>query len=125
MVYTICIGSNECREQNLLLARRRLESFFPNISFSREEETKPLYMCRSALFSNQVARFASDSNADEVFSILKGIEKEAGRTVEEKAKEIIRLDIDLLACDGNIYRMDDWERDYVRHGLQQLEGLEK
>lgn len=121
MVYTICIGSNKCRKQNLLLARRRLKSFFPNISFSREEKTEPLYMSHSALFSNQVACFASDKNVNDIFSILKGIEKEAGRTVEEKADEIIRLDIDLLACDGNIYREDDWRRDYVRRGLQQLE----
>lgn len=86
MVYTISIGSNERRKENLSLARERLKELFPGICFSTEEETKPLYFRRPSLFSNQVARFISDNNAMEVTSHLKAIEKEAGRMPEEKSK---------------------------------------
>ena len=59
-----------------------------------------------------------------IFSeILQGIEREAGRKAEEKQREIVRLDIDLLACDGQVCRPEDWARDYVRRGLSELDRL--
>lgn len=122
VVYTICIGSNEHKEANLRLARRRLEELFPDIRFSMEEETKPLYCQRKALFANQVARFVSDSGVGEIVPRLKAIEREAGRTPEEKAQDIVRLDIDLLTCDGTVYKPEDLKRDYVRRGLRDLEN---
>lgn len=120
MDYTISIGSNEQRRENLELARRRLTELFPGIRFSDEEETEPLSFHRPGLFSNQVARFVSDSSVEEITACLKGIEREAGRKPEEKAQEIVRLDIDLLACDGTVYKPQDLKRDYIRRGLKQL-----
>ena len=113
MVYTVCIGSNEEREANLALARRRLAESFPGIRFSHEEETQPLALRRTAPFSNQLARF--------VCSRLKSIEREAGRLPGEKEREIVRLDIDLLACDELIYKTEDWKRDYVQRGVKELD----
>ena len=43
MVYTICIGSNVNRKENLALARKRLSELFPNIRFSAEADTEPLF----------------------------------------------------------------------------------
>ena len=120
MVYTISIGSNEQPKENLELARKRLSELFPSICFSLEEETKPLFFRRPNLFSNQVARFMSDWQATEVSSHLKAIEREAGRTLVDKQKEIVRLDIDLLACDSIIYKSEDLKRDYIVRGLEQL-----
>ena len=113
MVYTISIGSNEQQKENLSLARKRLKELFPDIRFSTEEETKPLYFRRSSLFSNQVARFIS--------SWLKAIEREAGRMPEEKKQEIVRLDLDLLSCDDTVYKPDDLKRDYICRGLKEIE----
>lgn len=120
MDYTICIGSNEQRRENLELARRRLAEFFPGIRFSKEEETEPLFFHRPNPFSNQVARFASDNSAEEITACLKAIEWEAGRRPEEKEQEIVRLDIDLLSCDGTAYKPEDLKRDYILRGLKQL-----
>ncbi len=121
MVYTICIGSNVDRKDNLALARKRLSALFPDIRFSAEADTRPLFFRRQDLFANQVARFMSDYDADEVMLHLKSIEREAGRTPEEKSREIVRLDIDLLACDGRVYKPEDWKRDYVACGLEELD----
>lgn len=120
MVYTISIGSNEQRKDNLELARRRLSEIFPGIRFSAEEETEPLFFSRPNLFSNQVARFVSDWQVGEVTARLKSIEQEAGRTSEEKKQEIVRLDIDLLVCDSVIYKPEDLKRDYIARGLKEL-----
>lgn len=105
----------------MALARRRLTELFPGIRFSEEEETEPLFFHRPSPFSNQVARFASDNPAEEITGCLKAIEREAGRKPGEKEREIVRLDIDLLACDSMIYKPEDWKRDYVARGLQELE----
>lgn len=120
MVYTISIGSNEQRKENMALARRRLIELFPGICFSKEEETSPLLFRRPALFSNQVARFFSEQQPAEILLRLKAIEREAGRKPEEKKLEIIRLDIDLLSCNDIAYKPEDLKRDYIVHGLEQL-----
>ena len=122
MVYTISIGSNENRKDNLALACKRLSELFSGICFSKEEETKPLFFKRPSLFSNQVARFTSDCRTEDIVSRLKAIEREAGRTPEEKKQEIVRLDIDLLSCDDVIYKPEDLKRDYIMRGLQQLQA---
>lgn len=122
MIYTISIGSNEHQKDNLELARRRLSELFPGIRFSKEMETQPLFFQRPELFSNQVARFASDWQKGDVTLRLKAIEKEAGRTPEEKKQEIVRLDIDLLSCDSVIYKPEDLKRDYIIHGMEELES---
>lgn len=120
MVYTISIGSNEDRKDNLELARKCLSELFPGICFSDEEDTQPLFFCRLDPFSNQVARFTSDCRAEEVVLKLKAIEREAGRIPEEKKLEIVRLDIDLLSCDNIVYKPEDLKRDYIIRGLRQL-----
>ena len=124
MVYTISIGSNEQRRDNLALARKRLSELFPGIHFSKEEETKPLFFQRPNLFSNQVAQFSSPCNAEEVIAQLKSIEREAGRTPNEKKQEIVRLDIDLLSCDAQVYKSEDLKRDYILRGLKELELIQ-
>ena len=121
MVYTICIGSNEQRQRNMAYARRCLSELFPGIRFSTEEETLPLQMQRQELFSNQVARFQSDTTPDAVKQQFKRIEQEADRCPEEKAAGIVRLDIDLIACDTTVYKPEDLQREYIRRGIRQLD----
>lgn len=104
----------------MALARQRLTALFPDIRFSKEEETKPLFFHSPNLFSNQVARFVSGKRVEEVLARLKAIEREAGRLPEEKKREIVRLDIDLLSCDETVYKPEDLKRDYIVRGLKQL-----
>ena len=120
MIYTISIGSNKCRKKTLALARKRLLELFPDILFSTEMDTEPLFFQRQDLFSNQVARFVSDCKVEEITLQLKVIEQEAGRTPEDKEQEIVRLDIDLLSCDDKVFKPRDLKRDYICHGLEQL-----
>lgn len=117
----ICIGSNYNRKKNLLLARQRLQALFPTVRFAAEEETEPLHLKSSALFSNQVAEFITGLEEGCVIAELKTIEREAGRCLDDKVKEKICLDIDLLMYDGKILKPEDMEREYVRKGLKELD----
>ena len=110
----ICIGSNYNRKENLLLARRRLTALFPSIRFTGEQETRPLFFRNPALFSNQVARFYTDADAERVVKELKTIEK------EDKKREKVCLDIDLLVFDNRVLKPEDLKRDYILKGLEEL-----
>ena len=116
----ICIGSNYNRKENLLLARRRLTALFPSIRFTGEQETRPLFFRNPALFSNQEARFYTDADAERVVKELKTIEKEAGREKEDKKREKVCLDIDLLVFDNRVLKPEDLKRDYILKGLEEL-----
>ena len=116
----ICIGSNYNRKENLHLARRRLTALFPSIRFTGEQETRPLFFRNPALFSNQVARFYTDADAERVVKELKTIEKEAGREKEDKKREKVCLDIDLLVFDNRVLKPEDLKRDYILKGLEEL-----
>lgn len=124
MTYTISIGSNVQGKAHLAFARRRLAERFPDVRFSTVEDTTPLFFRNRDLFSNQVARFTSDSPEGEVVAFLKAIEGEAGRMPEDKAREIVKLDLDLLACDTRVCRPEDMARDYIARGLQELENMD-
>ena len=115
----ICIGSNYNRKKNLLLARQRLQALFPAVRFATEEETEPLHLSSSALFSNQVAEFVTGLQQANVVNKLKAIEREAGRRPGDREK--ICLDIDLLIYDDKVLKPEDVEREYVRKGLKELE----
>ena len=116
----ICIGSNYNRKENLLLARRRLTALFPSIRFTGEQETRPLFFRNPALFSNQVAPLFTDAGAERVVKELKTIEKEAGREKEDKKREKVCLDIDLLVFDNRVLKPEDLKRDYILKGLEEL-----
>ena len=98
----------------------RLRSFFPGISFSRMLWTEPIGIA-SDRFVNALALADMDREQEEVERILKQIEKECGRTREEKMRNIIRLDLDLLQWGAVRLREQDWERDYIRLLLQEMQ----
>lgn len=116
----VCIGSNCNRKENILLAQKRLTELFPSVRFTSEQETQPLFLKNPALFSNQLAFFFSEIEEEEVKLELKAIEKLAGRCREDKIKEKVCLDIDLLSFDDRVLKPEDWKREYVVTGLKEL-----
>lgn len=116
----ICIGSNFNRKENIRLARQRLTELFPSIRFAKEMETKPLFFSNPDFFINQVASFLTENEEDKVTGRLKAIELEVGRRPEDKAAEIVRLDIDLLMYDDKVIKPKDLKRDYIQKGLDEL-----
>ena len=116
----IALGSNHEQEKNVAFAMERPHSFFPGISFSRMLWTEPIGIA-SDRFVNALALADTDKEQEEVERILKQIEKECGRSREEKVRNIIRLDLDLLQWGTVRLREQDWERDYIRLLLQEMQ----
>lgn len=121
---TTCIlslGSNESPEKNIAYIRRRLSEEFPDIRFSRAIYTRPINMTSKNLFLNQTASFKTSLTAEEIRIILKQIEQECGRTNQEKQKEIIRADIDLIKYGPVILKPTDMSRPDIVSGIQELD----
>lgn len=113
------MGSNTEPASHLALARRELQHRFPDVWFSPEEVTAPIGMRHNqASFINQLACLSSDAQPKEIEQQLKEIEQLAGRTPEEKALEVVRLDLDLLMADEEVLRPKDLQRDFVQQLLK-------
>lgn len=108
----VALGSNYEQEKNVLYAMDRLRELFPDFAFSRMLWTEPIGI-ESDNFVNALGWGMVESSADEIVGILKDIEKECGRKAEDKARNLVRLDLDLLLYDKQRFREGDWQRDYI------------
>jgi 2-amino-4-hydroxy-6-hydroxymethyldihydropteridine diphosphokinase len=104
-------------------AREALKVHFPDIRFSKEMETEAIGEKFLSPFSNQVASFETTLSSEEVRHILKEIERTHGRSPEDKAQGIVKLDIDLLMVDDRVLKPKDLEKDFVLEGMRQLHRL--
>lgn len=116
----ICLGSNEGYTLRLAHARKALYHLFPDIRFSEELETEAIGNLFLSPFSNQLAQFTTFLSAEDTRCILKQIEKDNGRTPEDKAMGIVKLDIDLLVYDAIVLKPEDMERDFVQQLLEEF-----
>lgn len=114
----LCLGSNYNYKDGLQAARMALLQAFPDIRFSAELETKAIGGHFLSPFGNQLARFTTHLPAEDIRCALKQIERDNGRTPEDKARGIVRLDIDLLKYDERILKPEDMERDFTQRLLE-------
>lgn len=121
MKYILCIGSNTDPEKNMKLAVEELTRHFPQIRFSSEQTSEPMGTLRPDWFLNRAACFDTDIPYEEVRAITKEIERMAGRTPDEKYKEIIRLDVDILQAGSQRFKEHDWQQPYVQRLINQLQ----
>lgn len=106
----ISLGSNVSAAY-IRLAKEHLLGLFPGIAFGPELCTAPIGMQHNFTpFTNQTAEFETILTEEELHSILKHLERKAGRTTEEAKKEIIKLDVDLVKYDTSILKPEDWQR---------------
>ena len=115
----LALGSNYEQEHNVRYAMGRLRECFPDIRFSRILWTEPIGIA-SDKFVNALAIGSSNDAVEDIVKNLKTIERECGRCSEDKARNIVRLDLDLLQYGELILREKDWERDYVQLLLRDL-----
>lgn len=116
----IVLGSNHEQEKNVGFAMNQLSQNFPGVRFSRLLWTEPIGMENSPRFVNALAIAFTDLPEPTVVSVLKGIERQCGRTKEEKSQGIVKLDLDLLLYGDTRRKEEDWERDYVKQLLGEM-----
>lgn len=118
--FIVGIGSNEHPQENIERAQQSLTALFSNIWFSTPQQTEPVGMKRNkAPFLNQLAILDTDMCLDTLTNLLKNLERKAGRTPEEKAQEIIRLDLDVLCAGQETLKPEDLGRTYFRKMLKE------
>ena len=105
----IGLGSNERTAARLLAAQSDLRRSFPGIVFSRLVWTAPVGFDSPRMFYNQVACFTTPLTVSQVRERLKKIERDHGRTPDDKARGIVKIDIDLLCYDGEVLKPQDWQ----------------
>lgn len=111
----LSLGSNRERERNIDRAQALLTQTFDAICFSERLETEPYgSFAGAAPFLNQVAIAYTPLAIEELQPLLKTIEKEIGRTPEDKPRASISIDIDLLLWNDCLLKPDDWGRDYIQ-----------
>ena len=115
----LALGSNVAAELHIEQAKARLSAVFPQLRFSRSLIT-PAIGIVSPPFMNCLAEGYCSAPLEEVIVALKDIEAQMGSVPEERKKDIVKIDIDLLQFDATKRKADDWSRDYIQLLLNEL-----
>lgn len=114
----LCIGSNHEAEIHLKKAEETLNGVFRDILWGKIVRTCPEgTTCKSNDYLNCIASFDTILTERQVIEIIKGIEKDNGRTPDSKITGIMPLDIDLLQYGSRILRPSDFRKEYVRKAM--------
>lgn len=116
----LSLGSNRDPEVNIRAAGELIRDYFVTVSFSEAVYTEPIGLPVKTPFLNQAVIAYTADQPEAVHIALKQMERQLGRTPEEKAQHVIRIDIDLLQWNEQILKPDDLKRPYVSSLLLSL-----
>ena len=116
----LSLGSNRNQEMNIRMAGELIRQYFVSTFFSEAVYTEPIGLPAEAPFLNQVVIAFTSERPETLYAALKQMELQLGRTREEKAHHIIRIDIDLLQWNEQVLKPDDLKREYVSSLLLSL-----
>ncbi|MBR4533129.1 MAG: 2-amino-4-hydroxy-6-hydroxymethyldihydropteridine diphosphokinase [Bacteroidaceae bacterium] len=122
----IGIGTNlSTAEQVLLWTKRKLsEAFRGEARYSTPVKTDPVNFPSKEKFTNQLVIVETEVPTTFAKPLLKSIERQLGRTEDDAARGVVRLDLDLLWMDGKILRPEEWELPYIKAAREELEGAD-
>lgn len=109
---TLSLGSNHEAAKQMTEARTLLREVFADIVFSSDLQTEPVGI-RSAPFLNCMAWATTDLCEADVKARLKEIEARCGNRASLRRRNIVVMDIDLLAYGSKKLKPADWQREYV------------
>lgn len=112
----IALGSNFDQERNVSFAMEELRKSFPGMVFSKMLWTEPIGIV-SDRFVNALGKTSTSMSQQQVTCVLKDIERKCGRCQEDKARNIVKLDLDLMLYGGERLKEVDWNRDYFQQLL--------
>ena len=110
----LSIGTNTHARFNLKRAKCVLQTYFPNIQFTDDTESKPYGDAYKQWFLNTLGYFESTLCKDELISFFKNIERSMGRSPEDKINGKVIIDIDLIKWNNEIITPEDFKRSYIR-----------
>lgn len=118
----ISLGSNMLPEYHINQAVCLLRQTFGELIVTRQLWTEPVGMESSCKFLNMLVMASTAWSMQQVQEELKRIEVLCGRKPEDKAKGIVVVDADLLLYYDKRCHLGDWQRDYVKILMDELEA---
>lgn len=109
----VSLGSNRESEANIRQADELLCGYLASVTFSEAVYTAAVGLPDGGVFLNQVAIGYTEEQPEAIRLALKQMERQLGRTPEDKAKGCIPIDIDLLQWNEQVLKPADLERGYV------------
>lgn len=110
----IALGSNTASPAHLAMAQRLLRGHWGDITFSRTMLTDAIGPYGDKFFNCIGLMAETEMDATKVEAVLKQIERECGDCREKRKRGEVWLDADLLLCGGRRYHESDWQRDYIK-----------
>lgn len=102
---TLCLGSNTDAERHVEEARALLTALLPDVRWAEARWTEPVDFPNPALFLNQMASFDTTMSLEKLHHSFKEIERKCGRSPQDKAQGIVRMDIDLLTYGEQVIKV--------------------
>lgn len=122
----LTIGSNTDAQRHVAYVERALGEHFSVCKATQPVQTVPIdFPYASADFTNIVLVAKTTLSQNEVYTILKQLEADCGRTPQSRQThpELVPMDLDLIVWDGEVCKPRDLTRPYVQSGLAAL-GVE-
>lgn len=120
----VSLGSNVDAERNIDGALSRLRAILQGCKCSGRLWTVPVGAPKEAgawptkRFLNMILAATTPLTVADLQAELKLIERDLGRLDDEKRRGVVRIDIDLLAYDGQRFHEADWQRPYIKELLE-------
>lgn len=120
----IGIGSNLPDSEKIVLeCCRKIREIVEESEFSSCYETVPVSTIPQPNYHNCVGVIETRKAFEDIRSIFKGMETEAGRTKTDKQRGVVVLDIDIVKWNDEVVSPRDYLQDYVQIGLRQLSSF--
>jgi len=118
----IMLGSNVNAEENIAIAKDKINDRYEIIDESNLLITLPRNTKYKNHFINQAIKILSDESSADSIRFFKQIEADLGRTPEGKENGLIPIDIDFVFWNETVMR-DDYEKwDFVRICIDQIKN---
>lgn len=116
----IGVGSN-CgdREKSVKDALKWLQTILMQTENSDIYET-PCALKAGKPYMNAVIKGFFQGDAFELDEMLKDKERQMGRNSESRARGDVPIDMDIVVCDGNVFKEWDFRQKFFRIGYSQL-----
>ena len=116
----LSLGANYQAEKNLPEARKCLEQILCFEHYTMVIESTPYGGKGPCPYHNQMVEALTTLTFSQLKDALKDIEKQLGRTQEDRERGIVNIDLDILQYDDTRHHLRDWERPYVQQLLPHL-----
>ena len=111
----LSLGSNFDSERNIFDASDRLvEALGAGLSFGEARFSAAVGLPGSPDFLNRLVEGETNLDMVSLMAILKRIEREMGRTPEDKSAGKIVIDIDILVWNGEVVNKRTYEAEFVQ-----------